>query len=280
MTWKAISMFLAIGIIGAAQIGFAADNQTESTKQPAAASASSSSHANAAENEHAFLGVAVEPLPPAFASQLPGAIKNGAGILVVDVAEGSPAAKAGLKADDILVSYDDQRLYSSEQFVKLVQNDKSDRQVKLGVIHNGKHEEIEAELGERPAAERQQVWGAHWPMQMRGERPTAENNREDEWRSFDSLTLSRVDKDHYKAEIKFRDDHGKLESRAFQGTREQIRNDVEAQKDLPANERNQLLRAIAMSNRPLEMAFPFVEYIPNNEVMWDYNQLPYPTRGD
>ena len=73
-----------------------------------------------ADKMQAYLGVGVESLPTALTSQMPSVLSEGCGVLVADVAAGSPAEKAGLKQNDILISYDDQRLYSPEQFVKLV----------------------------------------------------------------------------------------------------------------------------------------------------------------
>ena len=187
------------------------------------------------------------------------------------MATDSPADKAGLKVNDVLVSYDDQRLYSPEQFVKLIRYDKPDRKVKLGVIHDGKLEDIGAVLGEQLAlAEQQQPTGIRWPMTMRAQHPITAEEEEANLASFDSLTLSRTDKNHYKVEIKYRDDKGKLETHDFQGLRDQIRNDIDAEKDLPANERDQLLRAISLSRNPWETSYPFVEFIPDNRVLWDF----------
>ena len=40
-------------------------------------------------------------------------------------------------------------------------------------------------------------------------------------------------KNHFKAEIRYRDDRGNVESRHFEGTPDQIRQHLEDQKDLP-----------------------------------------------
>ena len=73
----------------------------------------------------AYLGVGVEAVPSALEKQLP--TLNNQGVLIAEVAKDSPAQHAGLKPYDILVSYDDHQLYSPEQLVKLVQNDKPGR---------------------------------------------------------------------------------------------------------------------------------------------------------
>ncbi len=209
-----ISVSVALFAITAICMAVDKDSKMPVMKQTAATSSAMTG------KMQAFLGIGVDSLPPALTTQLSSLLGDGCGVLVADVASGSPADKAGLKDNDILVKYDDQRLYSPEQFVKLVRHDKPERTVTLGVIHAGKSEEIKVALGEHPAVavEQQHPAVMQWPMSMRGERPMTAEEEEAHWRSFDSLTLSRIDKDHFKAEIKFRDDQGKLETHAFQGT--------------------------------------------------------------
>ncbi len=60
----------------------------------------------------AHLGIGVESVPPALFSQLPDVLSKGQGVLVAQVAKDSPAAKAGLQPNDILLSFGDQKLYS------------------------------------------------------------------------------------------------------------------------------------------------------------------------
>ena len=95
---------------------------------------------------HAFLGVAVESVNESLRSHLQNQIPDGSGLLVEEVAEGSPAAKAGLQPHDILVSFDDQKLYSPEQLVKLVGYDKPGREAKLHIVRGGKAEEVRVTL--------------------------------------------------------------------------------------------------------------------------------------
>ena len=269
------TMALFAGVLSMAAFCWAADKGA-----PAVKMAATNSSAKSAANMQAYLGIGVASLPPALVSHLPNVLADGTGVVVAEVAADSPAQKAGLKANDILTSYDDQRLYAPEQFVKLVRHDKPDRQVKLGVVHDGKTEEIKVALGEHSAVagEQEHPLGMRGPMPMHTERPMTAAEEEAQWSSFDSLTLSRTDKDHFKAEIKYRDEKGRVETRDFQGTREQIRKDIEAQKDLPSNERQQLLRAVSMSRYPLETEFPYVEFIPNHGILWDFIGSESPAR--
>lgn len=244
MRRKIITVLAIVGLIGLVTTGLAADKQTPKLKRVAANSSMTSG-----ARTQAYLGIGVSSLPQSLISQLPNLLPEGCGVLVAEVTSGSPAEKAGIKSNDVLVSYDDQRLYSPEQFVKLIQYDKPDRQVKLNIVHDGKAEDLKVTLGERSsqASEQEHSMGIHWPMTWRSQRSMTSEEEEARWNNFDSLTLSRTGKDQYKAEIKFRDDNGKLETKDFQGSREQVCKDINAQKDLPTNEREQLLRAMSLS---------------------------------
>ena len=64
---------------------------------------------------------------------------------------------------------------------------------------------------------------------------------------------------------------GKIEHQVFEGTREEIRHDVMAQKDLPGNERDHLLRSLDM--RQQKVQWPHLEYGPGweFEFSWPYS---------
>lgn len=139
-----------------------------------------------------YLGVGVEPLHRPLITQLLELIGDGRGILVAEVAAGSPAKKAGLKHDDVLISYDDQKMYSPEQLLKLVYNDEPGREVTLGVIHAGKSEKIVVSLGEyRVAASGQTRTAMRSPSPGRAVRPLTAEEQEARWGTFDAMTLIR-----------------------------------------------------------------------------------------
>ena len=93
---------------------------------------------------HAFLGV----------YPTDGTAKEGAathsGAKVMKVSEGSPAAEAGLKAGDLVVSLDDSRVASAESLIGLVHARKIDTEVTLGVIRDGESTTIDVTLGTAP----------------------------------------------------------------------------------------------------------------------------------
>jgi len=66
------------------------------------------------------------------------------GVKIDEVNEDSPAEKAGLKAGDVVVEYDGERVRSARQFTRLVQETPEGRAVKLAVLRNGQRQTLEA----------------------------------------------------------------------------------------------------------------------------------------
>ncbi len=59
------------------------------------------------------------------------------GVLIEEVDTDSPAAKAGMKAGDVVVEFDGERVRSTRQFTRLVQETPVGRQVQASVIRDG-----------------------------------------------------------------------------------------------------------------------------------------------
>jgi serine protease Do len=66
------------------------------------------------------------------------------GVRVQSVDDGSPAGKAGMKAGDVIVEYDGERVRSTRQFTRLVQETAEGRQVPLAVLRNGQRQMMTA----------------------------------------------------------------------------------------------------------------------------------------
>jgi serine protease Do len=77
------------------------------------------------------LGVSVEPVTPAQAKEL--GVSAGRGLLVKGVSDDSPAAKAGLRAGDILLEANRQALASVDDLKRVVEKEKSGSAVLLRV---------------------------------------------------------------------------------------------------------------------------------------------------
>lgn len=216
----------------------------------------------------AFLGILVDELPPAFASQLPSVVSPEQGVLVVDVTPDSPAAKAGIKQHDILLTYDDQKLFAAEQLIKLVHSDKPGRKVNLELVRAGKQQKQQVALSERPSDTRvavsppsseRRATRLPWPLRRLtpSERPG--------WNSFDSMTLRKLDEKRFHASIQHTDKNGKLQKHEFEGTADEIHKQIMSDKDMLPNERTHLLRSL-----DLESKGSGVILIPEYDPLFDF----------
>jgi serine protease Do len=97
-----------------------------------------------------YLGVGIKDVETDRAKALK--LKEEAGVEITRVDENSPAEKAGLKAGDVILEYNGQRVEGIEQFSRLVHETPSGREVKLGVFRNGANQTIVAKVGTRRAA--------------------------------------------------------------------------------------------------------------------------------
>jgi serine protease Do len=104
---------------------------------------------------HGFLGVNYNPFPftPAMAKHF--GVKQGSGVLITRVSgeKGSdpgPAAKAGIKPEDVIVEYDGQKIFGVEDFLVAVANTAPGRKVKIRAIREGQEKVFEVTVGERP----------------------------------------------------------------------------------------------------------------------------------
>jgi S1-C subfamily serine protease len=66
------------------------------------------------------------------------------GVKVDEVNEDGPAARAGIKAGDIVVDYEGERVRSARQFTRLVQETPEGRPVAIGIMRDGKKQTVNA----------------------------------------------------------------------------------------------------------------------------------------
>ena len=102
-----------------------------------------------AGKEVAWLGLSAKESSDALASQL--GLQPGEGLLVTYVTSNSPAAKASLQKNDLLVEMDGQKLVLPGQLRKLVQMRKEGDQVVLTYYRGGKKQDVTATLGKTKA---------------------------------------------------------------------------------------------------------------------------------
>ena len=89
----------------------------------------------------AYLGIAggTRPLPPRLAREL----SRRAGVEVVDVVSGSPAAAAGLRPEDLIVSIDDTPVERIDDVQRVLVGDRIGATVRLEVLREGRRMALE-----------------------------------------------------------------------------------------------------------------------------------------
>jgi len=144
---EVIGMNTAI-ISGAQGLGFAIPiNTVQNISQPLIATG---------EVQHAYLGVQMATLTPEVRQQLEiesdGEIDVTAdeGILIIRVVPGSPAARAGLRAGDVVQTINNQPVKTTEEVQRLVAGSQVGSQMQIGVQRNGQSREVAVRLENLP----------------------------------------------------------------------------------------------------------------------------------
>tara|TARA_B100000674_G_scaffold211967_1_gene173652 strand:- start:35 stop:1099 length:1065 start_codon:yes stop_codon:yes gene_type:complete len=91
-----------------------------------------------------YLGVAMDAISAVLRAQLN--LPEGIGVVVSFVAKGSPAEKAGLKANDVLTQMDDQLIINAEQLQTLIKGKNPGDDVSLTYYRQGKEHTSKAKL--------------------------------------------------------------------------------------------------------------------------------------
>ncbi|HEX5269850.1 MAG TPA: PDZ domain-containing protein [Gemmataceae bacterium] len=102
-----------------------------------------------AEEKGTYLGILFAPVPEVVYDQVPQ-LPRERGVLVSHVLPESPAAKAGLRRNDILLKYGDEWVRDCEQVARLVRDDKPERKVRLTYLRGGKEATADATLALGP----------------------------------------------------------------------------------------------------------------------------------
>jgi serine protease Do len=94
-----------------------------------------------------YLGVNLAEIDANRAKELK--LKEDYGVEITRVEDNSPAEKAGLKAGDVVLEYNGERVEGMEQFGRLVRETPAGREVKLTVSRDGKTQKMTAMLESR-----------------------------------------------------------------------------------------------------------------------------------
>ncbi|MFW6039527.1 MAG: PDZ domain-containing protein [Gemmatimonadota bacterium] len=148
-----------LGMIALALIvnGLSAQERDEAAERPApptvrAAPAPPAVVSLRTARSGAYLGVMIREVDADDVDRLDLPEERGA--LVTEVPDDGPAAAAGLRADDVIESWNDRRVESAAQLTRLVRETPIGRRVEIGYVRDGRRASATAELGERPGVSR------------------------------------------------------------------------------------------------------------------------------
>jgi len=102
------------------------------------------------ETRRGWLGVRIQDVTEDVAEAM--GLEKAAGALVTDVPEG-PAAEAGMKSGDVIVSFDGHEVADTRELVRRVGNTEVGKTVRVIVNREGKTQTLKVELGRREEAE-------------------------------------------------------------------------------------------------------------------------------
>ena len=95
-----------------------------------------------------WIGVQIQPVTADIADSL--GMKQAKGALVAEPQEGSPAAKAGVKSGDVIVSLNGEAVPDARTLARRISSMPPGTAVKIGVYRNGREEVLTMVLGELP----------------------------------------------------------------------------------------------------------------------------------
>ena len=102
---------------------------------------------SAGEVTRGWLGVAIQDLTTEMAEYY--GLKDRKGVLVADVFEGDPAAKAGIQAKDIILAVNDAKIETSRQLTAMIAGLKVGETASVEVFRNGKSKTFAVKLAKR-----------------------------------------------------------------------------------------------------------------------------------
>ena len=131
-----------------------------------------------------YIGVKLQNLTPELAKALNVSQDHGA--VINEVTKNSPGDKAGLKADDVVISLDGKKVDSSSALSRQVALRAPNSSVTLGVVRNGKSQDFKVTLTSRPG-DLDKVGDA------RGPTPGGKSQRDETNRQRIGLTIQSID---------------------------------------------------------------------------------------
>ncbi|MFC5069192.1 Do family serine endopeptidase [Flaviflagellibacter deserti] len=97
------------------------------------------------ETRRGYIGVRIQDVPPEIVQRL--SLKNVQGALIAGVNEQGPAAKAGLKIGDVIVTFDGKPVTTSRVLQRLVADAGVDRKAEILILRDGKEIRTQIDIG-------------------------------------------------------------------------------------------------------------------------------------
>jgi Do/DeqQ family serine protease len=109
--------------------------------------------------EHAYLGVQMITLTPDTKQEInadpnaPMNVTEERGVLVVQVMEGSPAARAGIRAGDVVLRVNGQDVATADDLRRIVEDSQVGNNLQLELKRNGQSQNVAVQAGAYPASQ-------------------------------------------------------------------------------------------------------------------------------
>lgn len=100
------------------------------------------------EIEYGWLGVGVQEITPAMAKYF--RLPDTEGALISQIVIGSPAEKAGLRAGDVVRTFNGNKIKTVHDLLQMVGKAKVGKAVKFGIIREGAAKAVDVRIGKRP----------------------------------------------------------------------------------------------------------------------------------
>ncbi|EJF78309.1 Do family serine endopeptidase [Bartonella birtlesii] len=100
--------------------------------------------------QRGWLGVQIQPVTKEISDSI--GLKEAKGALITDPLKG-PASKAGIKAGDVIITLNDEKINDSRDLAKRIANIRPGETVTLGIWRSGKEDSIKVKLASMPESE-------------------------------------------------------------------------------------------------------------------------------
>lgn len=110
------------------------------------------------EDDGAYIGIRMSSLSKQLGEHF--GVEKGRGVLITEVEDDSPAQKAGLKAGDVIVAVDGDKVWDFEDVTEVVDESREGDKLSITVMRDKKEVSLDVEVAERERKSRDRIF--HW----------------------------------------------------------------------------------------------------------------------